>query len=74
MSCTVSNCQTPATKLSLASLIKGYWRAWRRQLCRWRRNSHGRHQLAQLDDRLLRDIGLSRHDAEQISRKPFWRE
>ena len=32
-----------------------------------------RHDLAQLDDRMLRDIGLSRVDAEREATKPFWR-
>ncbi|MBK8971014.1 MAG: DUF1127 domain-containing protein [Hahellaceae bacterium] len=33
-----------------------------------------RQQLAQLDDRALQDIGLSRADACQEAEKPFWRE
>jgi uncharacterized protein YjiS (DUF1127 family) len=33
-----------------------------------------RHDLAQLDDRMLRDIGLSRVDAEREAGKPFWRD
>lgn len=32
-----------------------------------------RRALAQLSDRDLWDIGLSRYDAEMESRKPFWR-
>ena len=31
-------------------------------------------QLAALDDRMLRDIGLSRADREFLANKPFWRE
>ncbi len=31
-----------------------------------------RRNLAQLDERLLRDIGLDRHRAAQEARKPFW--
>jgi uncharacterized protein YjiS (DUF1127 family) len=40
----------------------------------WRRRAHGRAELATLDDRMLKDIGLTRADAEFLSNKPFWRE
>ena len=40
----------------------------------WRRRSHDRAELANLDDRMLRDIGLTRADAEFLSNKSFWRE
>jgi len=33
-----------------------------------------RNQLAELDDRMLQDIGLTRTDAEFLINKPFWRE
>jgi uncharacterized protein YjiS (DUF1127 family) len=39
----------------------------------WRQRSRDRAQLASLDDRMLRDIGLTRADAEFLSNKPFWR-
>jgi uncharacterized protein YjiS (DUF1127 family) len=39
----------------------------------WQRRANERHALAQLDDRLLRDLGLSRSEAARESRKPFWR-
>ena len=40
----------------------------------WRRRSRERAQLAALDDRMLRDIGLSCADREFLANKPFWRE
>jgi uncharacterized protein YjiS (DUF1127 family) len=40
----------------------------------WRRRAHDRAQLAKLDHRMLRDIGLTDADAEFLSSKPFWRE
>jgi uncharacterized protein YjiS (DUF1127 family) len=40
----------------------------------WRRRSRERAELATLDDRTLKDIGLTRADAEFLSNKPFWRE
>jgi uncharacterized protein YjiS (DUF1127 family) len=33
-----------------------------------------RYDLAQLDDRMLRDIGITRVDAEREAMKPFWRD
>ena len=38
----------------------------------WRELARGRRHLAGLDDRILRDIGLSRADVEREYRKPFW--
>ena len=40
----------------------------------WRRRTRERAELAALDDRTLKDIGLTRPDAEFLSNKPFWRE
>ncbi len=40
----------------------------------WSRRSRERAELAALDDRMLKDIGLTRADAEFLSNKPFWRE
>jgi uncharacterized protein YjiS (DUF1127 family) len=40
----------------------------------WRRRTRERAELAALDDRTLKDIGLTRADAEFLSNKPFWRE
>lgn len=42
-------------------------------LLEWNERARQRRQLARLDDRLLGDLGLSRIDAEQEARKPFWR-
>ena len=39
----------------------------------WRRRLRERDQLAQLDHRMLRDIGLTRADAHLLVSKPFWR-
>ena len=39
----------------------------------WRRRVGDRRELALMSDRSLRDIGLTRYDAFQEIRKPFWR-
>lgn len=40
----------------------------------WRRRSRERAQLTMLDDRMLRDIGLTHADREFLANKPFWKE
>lgn len=44
-----------------------------RAFVRYRRQQQ-RTNLAMLDDRMLRDMGISRLEAERESRKPFWRD
>ena len=39
----------------------------------WRQRARQRRQLLRLDDGLLKDIGLTRCDAETEAAKPFWR-
>ena len=39
----------------------------------WRRRLRDRRELAAMSDRSLRDIGLTRYDADWEARKPFWR-
>ncbi len=39
----------------------------------WRQRAEQRRQLAELNDHLLRDIGISRGVAAREARKPFWR-
>jgi uncharacterized protein YjiS (DUF1127 family) len=39
----------------------------------WRRRLRERRELAAMDDRGLRDIGLTRYDAYCEASKPFWR-
>jgi uncharacterized protein YjiS (DUF1127 family) len=53
-----------------SELAGGALAIWRE----WRRRARDRAELASLDDRMLRDIGLTRSDAEFLSNKPFWRE
>lgn len=43
------------------------------RIAEWQERKTQRRQLLSLDDRALRDIGISRADAEREYRKPFWR-
>ena len=40
----------------------------------WFLRGRARQQLRQLDELTLRDIGVTRYDAEIEARKPFWKE
>jgi len=40
----------------------------------WRQRLRGRQALALMDERSLRDLGLTRYDAFYEARKLFWRE
>jgi uncharacterized protein YjiS (DUF1127 family) len=42
-------------------------------LLEWQERARQRYHLARLDDRLLKDVGLGRAEAEAEYRKPFWR-
>lgn len=38
----------------------------------WQRRANERFALQSLDDRMLRDIGITHADADREARKPFW--
>jgi uncharacterized protein YjiS (DUF1127 family) len=48
------------------------WRRIAGLLALWRRRAYERRRLAQLDDRMLADIGVNRLDRARECRKPFW--
>jgi uncharacterized protein YjiS (DUF1127 family) len=60
----------PASPRRLGGFLSGL----RVALREWRRRRNGRLELARFDERMLRDIGLTRADAEYEMNKPFWRE
>ncbi len=41
-------------------------------LYEWQRRASERHHLRQLDDHMIKDLGLSRADVEGEAGKPFW--
>ena len=43
------------------------------RLLKWHDRDRQRHNLADLDDHLLADVGLSHSDVETEIRKPLWR-
>jgi uncharacterized protein YjiS (DUF1127 family) len=54
--------------------LSGFLSGVRAKLREWRKRKSGRLELARLDERMLRDIGLTRVDADYEINKPFWRE
>lgn len=42
-------------------------------VCEWRARADERHVLRSLDDRMLKDVGISRADVERELHRPFWR-
>lgn len=71
---------SPATKT--CAVRRGLPRYWLRRALRravdllreWRRRRDGRIALAAFDERMLRDIGITRADAMRELSQPFWRK
>jgi uncharacterized protein YjiS (DUF1127 family) len=42
------------------------------KVVQWQERARSRHLLRQLDDRMLRDVGLSRCDVNRECTKHFW--
>jgi uncharacterized protein YjiS (DUF1127 family) len=64
--------QTVRTK-RISENRTAWWIRMKRVVAGWRHRARSRHELANLSDRQLRDIGLSRYSANFESAKPFWR-
>ena len=54
--------------------LAGTFTAFAQILRTWHRRSHERSELAQLDRRTLRDLGLSEGEVQFEVNKPFWRD
>ena len=48
------------------------WSQLKRHFAKWQRRTHSRHELMNLSDRTLRDIGLARCDVGTEGPKLFW--
>jgi uncharacterized protein YjiS (DUF1127 family) len=64
--------QTVQTK-RISENPTAWWMRIKRVIAEWRYRARSRHELANLNDRQLRDIGLSRYSANFEWSKPFWR-
>jgi uncharacterized protein YjiS (DUF1127 family) len=48
------------------------WSQMKHRIMQWRRRARARHELQNLSDRTLRDLGITRCDANYEASKPFW--
>ena len=53
--------------------LAGTFTAFNQILATWRRRTQERRELANLDHRAIRDIGLSPSEIQFEANKPFWR-
>ena len=70
--------QVPSSALarpthSLRHLLQHAVQATYATLLQWNDRQVQRNHLSELDDRLLRDMGLSKEEVWQEAQKPFWR-
>jgi uncharacterized protein YjiS (DUF1127 family) len=54
--------------------LAGTYTAFNQILNTWRRRARERRELAQLDGRTLRDLGLTESAIQFEANKPFWRD
>ena len=54
--------------------LAGTFTALHQIFATWRRRSHDRDAIAQLDHRTLRDLGLNEGTVRFEANKPFWRD
>jgi uncharacterized protein YjiS (DUF1127 family) len=64
----------PASRQGVSDLLGEAARRIVHTLHVWRERVHARNELSRLDERSLRDIGLTAADREFLVNKPFWRE
>ena len=82
MSCTQSalDADRPSYRMPIVSagaevrLRATAWRYLAQTIASWLDRDRQRHDLADLDQHLLRDIGVTPTEAASEAAKPFWRE
>jgi len=73
ISSTVARSYSGSPLLDLVRARVGTWfKNLRRHAYQWHERSVGRWELRKLTERDLRDIGLTRSEAEAEANKPFW--
>ncbi len=68
----VGDSRPPSLRVRISLFETLGWIADR--LLTWQERASQRAHLASLDDRMLKDIGLSRADVLAESSRPFWRD
>ena len=63
------NARARRDKVRIVDLVVLAWRV----VTHWSDRARQRSMLAELDDRLLEDAGITRKQVAQEIRKPFWR-
>lgn len=58
--------------VATAVMIRRELGFWLKTLCVWQNRASQRRHLGSLDGRLLRDMGMTRAEADLEAAKPFW--
>ncbi len=69
----VTDDHVPALSAPPSYVRRMTYQTWLRVIGAWIERSRQRHALADLDDRLLDDVGIARSAAAREIAKPFWR-
>jgi uncharacterized protein YjiS (DUF1127 family) len=56
----------------MATVSRRCWTYARARIAEWRRHARSRRELMALSDRQLRDVRITRLDAQTEANKPFW--
>ncbi len=69
---TIGRLSALARMTDLATLVWNDAKALVNHLVTWQIRARERKHLSSMDDRMLRDVGLSRVDVMREASKPFW--